>query len=361
MNRISHRIPQPSQRPFRRASGPGRRRSAAGRSLALTLSLLFAAIAATPGEARAQRRGPSFARLGFELTGSSVYDSNLSRSVDRLESWGWTAGGATTLHLERGATALSLEYGVDAHRFGASDRWDRVTQEARATFAGRISDALRVDVMAEHGTGRASEDREIGKEYAVFPRLDVLPDSRSRIRIRGGYRIRDYGDLGGRNARNRLIGVDYRIGASGGAGVEIGTRYEVNVTEEARNRFYRWRHRARFTAPLGRASDIAIALEQQSRRYPERLLSMEPVDQLSGEARDLLAGYTDSGIPGGGTGTDPRTFPRHDQIWKPSLEITYGAGPVEIELGYEFEARLSNDLRRGYDGHTLTLGTRVRN
>jgi len=333
------------------------------RPLAAALILGLAGVG-PPTHALAQRSPsrPPFLRLGAEAGAGSVYDTNLERRHDGFQSWGWTAAAAANLRAQAGPASLSLGYRVEAHRFDADERWNRVTRLASAITGIRISRVLLLDVTAEHVTGRASEDREIGDEYALLPRLELRPDGRNRIRIRAGYRVRNYGDLGGRDARNRLIGFDYRIGPSGGARVELGSRYEINATDDARNGFHRWTHRVRFNAPLATGTEIAFELYQYSRTYPDRLLSMEAPTDLSDEGVDILAGYRDTGAAAGSNDamTDQDLFPRHDQIWAPSIVLLRAAGPVEVQIAYQFEARLSNDLRRGYTGHTTTVTTRVR-
>lgn len=312
------------------------------------------------------RAAPPATTLQWTVGLSTVYESNLERRHRGLESMGVLLSAGAGVRTGAAGSVVSVDYDYALHRYELGDRWDRAAHTGRVALSSRLGSAVILAATAEYASGRSSEDSEIGTEYSVLPRIEVRPDARHRIRLQGGYRKRRFGDLSGSNADNQLLGLDYRLGASRRPALQIASRYDANTTEEPRNRFQRWSHTARFTIPIAAAGEVAFEVRQSTRRYPDRLLHMEPIENVGAEGIEWLSAYHEAnpGWPGPGV-TQPddrwRTFPRIDEIWSPAVGIALRTpGGIELDLYYTYETRLSNDLRKGYGAHTTRLSTRLR-
>jgi hypothetical protein len=335
------------------------------RSSAVVLLLLGASLSSGAAQVPGSRSTARTVRPYLELGVTSVYDTNLERRYDGPAALGVQTRALAGLRASGRQLTASLDYALGLNRFDTGGRWNWKSHTARASIAAR-SGPVTLAVTGEYLVGIASEDSEIGNQFGVLPRLELRLGQRNQLRVQAGQRERRFGELGGENADNRFIGADYRIGRSGSATLELGSRFELNDTEDSRSRFRRWTHWLRFFAPFGTGSDLSLELRHYSRVYPERYLSMESPDVLvhPGTAlppgyRDLLPGRLSQVIPWPDETRD--RFPRHDLVWIPSAAFAQRvAGGVEFRLGYQYEARLSNDLRRDYGGHLITFGTRVR-
>lgn len=311
-------------------------------------------------------------RWTTEVGFATAYDSNVNHRADGAASFVGIGSGGVSLTRRQGALRLDAAYSASLHRYDAIPQKDRTSHDTRATLALALGRRATLAATGEISIGGLSEDREVGSEYTLAPRLDLNLDDRNRVRLHTGYRRRAYGELSGRDAGNVLAGIDYRVGAATGARLEIGTRWDANRSGDTRSRFRRWTHRLRFHAPIGQSVAFAVGARQTTRTYPERFIELEPLAELvlSDAERAALAAYTEDTGPGrhARVGDYPpelfekwRELPRRDEVWAPQAELTIAATrTLQIELGYEFEARLSNDLRRGYDGHRTTLATRIR-
>lgn len=181
------------------------------------------------------------------------------------------------------------------------------------------------------------------------------------------HRIRRFGERSGKDAVNQGLGVDYRVGRSDQPRLEMGSRYDVSATTDPRSEFQRWSHRAMFNAPLARRLDLELGATQTTRTYPKRLVELEPIGSLdlNDEERRLLEHYlpdNSGSIPFDDMPDDLflrwRDLPRRDEMWAPTASIALrAANGVQARLAYEMEVRLSNDLRRGYSGHSVELWT----
>jgi hypothetical protein len=335
------------------------------RHFAVVLLLLWT----SPSLARAQvpvpRSRAATVRPYLDLGVTSIYDTNLERRHDGPAALGLQIRALAGLRASGRRLTGSFDYALGLNRFDAGGRWNWVSHTARAAFAARLG-PVTLGATGEYLVGIASEDSEIGDQYGVLPRLELRLDDRNRLRVQVGQRKRRFGELGGEDADNRLIGLDYRIGRSGSATIELGSRFELNDTEDSRSRFRRWTHWLRFVAPLGSGTDLSLELRHYARVYPERFLHMESPDVLVDPDsawppgyRELQPGQLPQVIPW--PDETLGRFPRHDLVWIPSVSVAWRvAGGLELELRYQYEARLSNDLRRDYGGHLITVGTRVR-
>ena len=331
--------------------------------------LVVLAVALFPGGAAA-RQGMS-SQLRGELSLGSTYYTNVEHKPTGAETVGLELGGRARLQLTTGAFAANLQHDVSVHRYRVLPDRDRTSHASRLTIDLTASDAVAFRTTAIVSFAGLSEDREVGTEYAVTEAMDVRFDARNRVRFSSGYSKRRYGERSGRNASNWSLGAEYTVGGQDKAALFLASKYDWNVTDEPKSEFRRWTHRVAFRAPLP-GSELAVGISRITREYPYRLVELEEVRDLDlGEVEsDVLDDYVrETGTPRASipvaevlSAFPPRwrDLPRRDEIWSSSAGLTVMPGrTLEIELAYEFEARLSTDLRRGYSGHTLALISRV--
>lgn len=314
--------------------------------------------------ATARQAGRQLVSVEWNAGVHTVYDTNLERRHDGLASFGLVAAAGAGLRAGLGASGAALTYDYALYRYELSEHFNRSAHTVRTNLTIRPARPLLVAATAEYATGSASEDREIGSQLSLIPRVELRAGTRHRLRLQAGYRLRRFGDLSGEDVDNYLVSLDYRLGVSRRPTIELGSRFDTNTDADPRSSFDRWTHRLRFNAPVGAGAELNLGMQQSTRNYPHRLLHMEAGEDLAAEGVEWLARYQDAErnwpIPPHPAATLPGV-PRRDEIWMPSLGFIWRTrAGLELELGYQFEARVSNDLRRGYSGHTTTFATRVR-
>ncbi len=280
----------------------------------------------------AQTPSPPPRHFSFENRFTNVYDSNIEHDSTNIGSYGVVVGANARYRKSLANVDLLLDYGVAVHQYTATDKWDRVSQIGRAGVDVPLGDVFVAGVTAEAFLKGSSEDREIGDQYAIIPRLEIKPVHNLRIRVIGAYRRRFF-ELETSNAINRYVTVDSRIRVRGGM-LEGSARIEENRPRLSRLRFQRQTYSAAYTWLLGRNDDLLLGLEYRPVKYPGRMVDIE----------------LDDG--------DQREEPRRDERWKPQVRWVHDwTRKLRTELEYEYEMRLSNDPDKKYRGNVLTFLT----
>lgn len=278
-------------------------------------------------------------RFWLENQMLNVYDSNVEHDSTNIGSHGFVVGANARFRTRSSRPSLLLEYGIARHSYTATDRWDRVSQLGRLGLDFPAG-ALLFGVVGEASLKGSSEDREIGDQYAVLPRIELRPLDDLRLRVIGAYRQRYYGEASGSNAVNRYVNVDMRWRVTPGT-FEAGARFEENRPERSRNRFQRFTYSSAFTWLLGDRDELLVGLEYRPVRYPERTVDIPIIDE-DGEEDEI-------------------EVPRRDERWKPEVGwLREWNRKIYSELEYEYEARSSNDPDKRYRGHVITFTTGVR-
>jgi len=283
-----------------------------------------------------QRIRPKRQQFWFENGVTNVYDSNIEHDSTNLGSYGIVVGGNARFRSRSSRPGVQLEYGIAVHQYTATDRWDRVSQIGRAGVDMHVSKLMLVGLTGEIFFKGSSEDREIGDQYAILPRVEMRPTDNTRFRIITAYRKRYYGPASGSNATNRYITFDSRIRLNSGT-LEGAARFEENLPNLTRLRFRRQTYTGRYGWPVGDRGELMAGLEYRPVRYPGRTVDIEDVE-----------------------GETIREEIRQDRRWKPELSWSHEwTRNLRTELQYEYEMRLSNDPDKRYRGHVLTLTTAI--
>lgn len=265
----------------------------------------------------------------FSASASSVFDSNIDRTPDNNPTEGLVVGLGGQYRNRRDRPTFTAEYEVGGHVYAGAQRWDRVSHHARAAYERRLLKPLTFELVGELSIKGSTEDRELGNQYIVSPRVQFRLSKTFRVGLESGYRVKRYADEA-RDATNPYGGV--RLTQRLGRGRwDLGYRYEENHAATERNRYIRSTYSGAFLLPLTSRDSVGVGLKVRSRRY-ERLVRV-------GERR----------------------FPLSDVKWTLSPEWVHVLnGALLLRTGYEFEARDANDPGRTYNAHSMVFAVERR-
>lgn len=299
--------------------------------IATIVSLPAVAFAQTETETRenaADFRAPRrLLLLGLEV--SSVYDSNIDHELDPVRSTGFVGGFEARFRTSPRRPILTLEYEGAVKSFSNSDRWDRVQHGLGATLAREFG-SIKLEAIGDVDFRASTEDRELGNQYTLMPRLALEFAGDGRLRLFGAYRLRDFDALG-RNDETILYWGGALRWRAGPNSVELQSRYEDSDSDDPGRRYIRWRHSVEYRAVLSVRNALAVELELRPRRFPDLLVD---VDGTIEQRRDV------------------RVIPSVRYIHR----FPWGR---ELRLDYEYQRRTSNDPDEEYTAHRVTLGVRL--
>jgi hypothetical protein len=289
---------------------------------------------------------PPRRRFWFENTIANVYDSNIEHDSTNIGSYGVIAGARAMYRSRTTTPMIQLEYAAAVHQYTATDRWDRLSHLGRAGIDMPVNHAVSVGLTLEAFLKGSSEDREIGDQIALLPRLELKPSRNTRVRFIGAYRKR-YFETETSNATNVYGAADARV-RFGISTVEAAARVEENRPQLARLGFHRQTYTARYIRAVTDRDELLVGVEYRPVKYPERFVEIDVASDDNsgpGNARDR---------------TTTIEVPRHDERWKPHFSWTREwTRNLLTELEYEYEMRSSNDPDKRYRGHILTFTTAV--
>lgn len=264
------------------------------------------------------------------LLASTVYDSNIERDSLNTGSYGLVTGVGARYQDREIRPAVQLSYEIARHAYTKGSEWDRTSQDANVVLARRLSKKFFLETIGEMSLKGSSEDRDISNQYIFLPRLNYRLTPTRRLRLYGAYRLRRYDQDTSRNAANRYAGLEFRRTFSPRSMWESGYRYETNSAQAQRRSYTRRTYFTAWTIPSGSRDQLIAELEYRSQRYDKRPITV-------GTLR----------------------MPRYDHRYQPSLEWLHSLGrDMVLDVAYEFELHTSNDPRKGYRDHLLTVTTR---
>jgi hypothetical protein len=262
-------------------------------------------------------------------TASNVFESNIDRNQENNRAEGLVLGVGGQYRNRVDRPSFTAQYQVGGHMYAGAPRWDRISHNARAAYERRLLKALTFEAIGELSIKGSTEDRELGNQYIVSPRLQYRLTRNYRVEIESGYRVKHYED-GARNATNPYGGL--RLTRRFGAGRwDVGYRYEENHSDTARNRYIRSTYRGDLIVPVTSRDNLGVELKVRSRRY-ERLVRI-----------------------------GDRRVPLTDMKWSVSPEWVHVLSPrLQLRASYEFESRGANDPGRNYGAHSTLFAVEHR-
>ncbi len=265
----------------------------------------------------------------FSAAASSVFESNIDRNQENNRSEGVVLGVGGLYRNRVDRPTFTAQYEVGGHMYAGAQRWDRISHHLRAAYERRLLKPLTFEAVGEMSIKGSTEDRELGNQYIVSPRLQFRLSREFRFGLESGYRVKHYADRA-RNAVNPYGGV--RLTRRFGRGRwDLGYRYEENLADTERNRYIRSTYSGNLVVPFTLQDSIGVELKFRPRRY-ERLVRV-------GDNRVRL----------------------RDLKWTLSPEWVHALGPgLQFRASYEFEARDANDPGRTYNAHSMVIGVERR-
>lgn len=290
-------------------------------------------VAQTAAKKRAQKIEESrWNPLSVTTFARSVYDSNIRHDQNNLESYGLIGGAAARYQSRRIRAPLAATYAVARHSYTQGSEWDRVSQDLNVVASRRLTPRVTLETLGEIALKGSSEDRDIGDQYILLPRLSYRLKASQRLRGYGAYRIKRYDTAPDRNAVNRYAGLEFRQNVGKAGQWETGYRYETNSAQQERQSYTRRTYNTQYTANLSGHNQIVGELKYRNQRYDKRMIVVDSVAR-----------------------------PRTDHRFQPSIGMTHLLNQrLELEVNYEFEKRTSNDPRRGYRNHLVSVSTQYR-
>ncbi len=279
-----------------------------------------------------RKRENAWSPLAVTTFARSVYDSNIGHDQKYLDSYGLIAGASARYQSRQVRAPLTATYALARHAYTQGSEWNRFSQDLNVVASGRFSRRMTFETIGEITLKGSSEDRDIGDNYIFLPRLSYRLSPSQRFRGYGAYRIKRYDTASDRNAVNRYAGLEFRQSVGKGGQWEASYRYETNSAQAARQSYTRRTYDSQYTAALFGHNQIVGELKYRAQRYDKRLIVVDSV-----------------------------TRPRMDHRFQPSIGLTHLLNQrVVLGASYEFEHRTSNDPRRGYRDHLVSLSTEYR-
>lgn len=261
----------------------------------------------------APRSWSGFARV------ANAYDSNIDQDDQNHQAFGVIVGGGVQYVDNPGDPSLTFSYETGLHRYGGTDRWDRLSHFARMQYVHDLSGPWKADVTGEVSLKGTTEERELSNQFNVIPRLQFRIDKHRRVRVFGAWRERRYEDTQ-RNARNRYVGTEFAHRDERGDEWALEVRYERNDADGARYQWNRMSYGVEYGMAIGQRGRLEIDVKYRLLNYTARTVEIEDVD-----------------------------VPRRDHRWTPSVVWRHNVtGATELRLGYVHDGRISNDPSRDF-------------
>ena len=263
-----------------------------------------------------------------EIGLSTVYDTNIEQNAAYLEGPGLIGNFHAQLRSSRRRPLIRIDYMGMIQQFRASQAWNRDTHSLLGVLHQRLG-PIALEAIGSWNANGQTEDREIADAYLFSPRVSIRFRGH-RLRAYGRHWARDF-EQDDRKETIRTLGGDLRLRPFVSVELELGYRYEEGDSDRGRSRFVRRSITARWRTRLTDRTTLVVEGDRRVRTYPERWVEEYGIEK-----------------------------PTRDVRWIPGAYLSQGRSPgPEMRLGYEYQLRSSNDPRRDYEAHRVTLSFRV--
>ncbi|MDZ4865158.1 MAG: hypothetical protein SGJ01_17195 [Gemmatimonadota bacterium] len=268
--------------------------------------------------------------LSLYLATTGMYDSNIEHDASDQQTYGGAVGLGLGFERNGRLHAVEAQYEVAAHRYATTDRWNRISQQFEGAYTLRPARWLRLQTGVEVSLKGNSEDRDLGNQYAFKPRLELRPTRRTAIRFTGAYRIKQDESERAKDANNTYLALEVRQRHEAGGEITLGVRQESNRSNGPDDRYRRTLYTLELSSPPAARDVLGFTLNYREQRYRYRQVDVDGASVL-----------------------------RRDQRVTAGLEYTHRLSPaMAFTLGYEFETRGSNDPRKEYVAHLMSIVVR---
>jgi hypothetical protein len=278
---------------------------------------------------RAAAANPAPRLWGGELFLTGAVDSNIERDAEEeLVASGITAGGLLAIQNRSRGPSLLADYRGMLHAYAGTERWDRTTHRIRLFHRMDLGGPWSVETAAVGATGLLTVEYRLAEQVSLAPQLQYQPNRTHRLRAHAALRHRWYRDETGSAAWGPYGGGDYRYRWGSWHYADLAFRFEQNRADLPRRNYDRSSYTAAYTRPLGPRDRVRLRLIYRDVRFEDRALPT-----LDGTIRDSR--------------------------WNPSVLYVHDfPGPLRADTEYRWSARRSNDVRRDFESHRLSLTLR---
>ncbi len=282
--------------------------------------------------ARAPTVQPTPRLWSFDLSLSGIYDTNVTRGEDELDSQGVVAGGVVRYQNHARRPTLQLRYAPAFHHYTGTDRWDRVSHSLRGARLLQLAPQWSLETAAVGSVGILTTEFRLADQVALVPRLEYSPSRTHRIRGYGAVRQRWYRDEDRTSAFSPYVGADYRFRWGSWHYWDSDARYETIRAQLERRSLVRTTLSTHYTRPLGPNDRVRTGLAYRRWRYDAQQVEVD-------------------GVP----------VPRQESRWTPALLWIHDfSAELRLETEYRYDTRFSNQPGRDFSGHRLAATLRYR-
>lgn len=264
----------------------------------------------------------------LRLSTSMSYDSNIGHDQDDLiASVGFVPGLMLRYRSTLRNPIVLISYGVSRHQYSQTEKWDRVSQMGSLSIRPPLHGVFRMKTDFNLASNGSFEDRDVSDQIRVVQEFEYRITSDVRFHTYGTLRWK-YPKDNDDDAFKPNVGVVLEQKLDGDRTWEMGARYEVNLEEVERGNYSRWTFEMEYEVPLSDRSEIDLGVKHRLKNYWEKDVEIEDEDYLRRDQRWILGGVLDYEL----------------------------SSNVTARLGYQFEARTSNDPEKPFKAHLFDFG-----
>ena len=268
-------------------------------------------------------------RVTFQSSVSGVFDSNLHRSQDPVPAQGMVTEAGVRFRSSQARPAIEAEYDIALHSYDGSSEWDRISQHVRGSFNRRLNKSLSLDAIGDVSVKGTSEDRDLGDQYMLSPRLSYRLNRADRLRLVGAYRWKRLANASLPLELNRYVEVEF-TDRRDDRSWEFSHRWESNESRNDRRQYTRWTYASAFTSPVSVRDEVTLEAKYRVQRYDNRTIDIDGDEVV-----------------------------RRDHRWIPAATWTHTLPwGLAVALEYRYEARSSNDPDKEYSGHWMMVNAK---
>jgi hypothetical protein len=286
-----------------------------------------AAVEARPTQNRAA--GPRLWSGQLFLTGA--LDSNIEQDTDdELTAPGFSAGALVGIQNRGRRPTLLADYQGAVHAYAGTERWDRTSHRLRLFHRLDLGGPWSLETAAVGATNLATVEYRLVDQVSIAPQLQYQPSRTHRLRAEAAYRSRWYRDETRSSAASPYAGADYRYRWGSWHYADLAYRFEGNRANLTTRSYNRSSYTASYTRPFSQKDRIRLRLIYRDVEFLSRTVNTADGQEI-----------------------------RRDTRWNPSLfYVREISDAIRLDTEYRWVARSSNDERRNFDSHRISVTLR---
>ena len=257
---------------------------------------------------------------------SYAYDTNIDHAQPGLQTFGLLAGFGGDCSLRSATAALDISYDGVLRRYAHTDVWNVPGHDVSVLFEGRIAQHWTLGAGMEYAVNGSSEDRVLRDEYSWQPQLEFRLNGSNRLLLYGEYLIKEYPNPLRHHESDPRVGVRFRQQLGQRWSWTVSGRYEYNRADSAPYRYNGPSYGVDLTNPLGAKGRVSSSVRYRERRFTARTVRVGNLDVL-----------------------------RRDTDWVATVAWHQVLGHWEVVYSYRYEKYGSNDTRREFREHLVSM------